>query len=1342
MFESSKKLFKGNRARSKSDKAIKPDQTVIGDRATAYNTIIARDASSLSQTPPPIHGTAENYANEFVSHSGFGGTSPILRDVSSTPPIPTRRRPFLPASVQSTSKPSSSASSRLRAGSIVVGSRSGNFPAPPAGPPEIPECEIGSKFPSLASSDNSPYRPKIKEHHFSTTRWAEAVKKEGEDRARAELMKGQSVGPLETFKSGTGNDGFRQASKTGNLRRRSASLGSLTSQYPDPGFLANNFPEAASGFNGGSHEPALGSANYHYDRPSPYLPQTTYKQPNAYFGLDSVDAPPGGFPYGSETMLPSTTAGFGDNFHHGNFEDTNVLDNHEARGLQVDSALGDVAHKIGIGYPHGWAQDLTEHRETVERSSEKNMPNTGGEHDDGEEQLGEYAWSPKGSSHSLSSTKGLTILPASTYSPTGFVEGVSYASEPPNTPLPLGPPFPVRHAYFSRRHDETTKSITTRGQSGSSESYGTTRKLLELSNPKIPAINVGVSSAENKGLSIFANLPSPFDALKLQHGDSDAKTSSGLSSTGRDISDRSVARLSVISSDGSYQSRQLSRNEAQAITQTLEQQVNDQLRRRSVLSSNDGRPADVMGDHSNFEHTHRLSIEYSDGDDSVECLQPSNGHSSSSSISRVPVSGRKARLGFHDNEPALISRKGTPPLLFGKGAINTLGHLGDSLTGSHSAGTTSDGRAAGSMAEEDRDWVTDDDNHSFDRFANHGTMGKLGTGSSLADFSDSVSLSPPKQSQGLSGGPPVLQHPVHPRYAHTYNLLKDKRSGEVVLMPEYAFTGGAGFPNRNVVTPPMSKLYDNNPYRHPTPLSKEHTHPFASSPPLVSSERRDRTYNVTPLAEDTDLQTEYVSPGRYNRTGTYGNGRRQNPPQLFEPRGMVVKDGQRDVSYASLRASGIDGSYSNAWLSTVDEVRPNENNEMHTHGNSFSKMTALGPKANITGTPEGTGVREVGSSLADASSPGVKLSSSPMQFSSSPLVRIPLLGEPSSSRFAKSAKSSKGYHRRTIDGSAESLKANSPGDFHERIRNHKIHRDSYLLDDDDELEVFTPMRSNIYPSDVDLHRQHLIDHALLPKNPTPPPGPRRHSAPFETIDLGEPDETTTEAPANLPVGSGRGLSSYIPNLHNMRVRMRSPTRRHVEFEMVTPVTPGGNIPVTSPTDSDNGKNKDSKWMNSKFPQQYRYQVEVGQPHVQTLREWVESRAPTAEDSQEYFSRVASRVTSTAPSRGTDRGIARTDRPVARAESPHLYRIPRPTTSAVLARQQELSRVCLALCCAFPPLLPIFGHGQMDEIMVYLTHGDCAGFCANEKKIALFLGYGLFISLLIALTITALLYYKK
>ena len=49
--------------------------------------------------------------------------------------------------------------------------------------------------------------------------------------------------------------------------------------------------------------------------------------------------------------------------------------------------------------------------------------------------------------------------------------------------------------------------------------------------------------------------------------------------------------------------------------------------------------------------------------------------------------------------------------------------------------------------------------------------------------------------------------------------------------------------------------------------------------------------------------------------------------------------------------------------------------------NTFEKLTLLGPKKNLTGTPHGTGMKEVGSSVADSSSSGAEFSSPPGRLS-------------------------------------------------------------------------------------------------------------------------------------------------------------------------------------------------------------------------------------------------------------------------------------------------------------------------------------------------------------------------
>ena len=82
---------------------------------------------------------------------------------------------------------------------------------------------------------------------------------------------------------------------------------------------------------------------------------------------------------------------------------------------------------------------------------------------------------------------------------------------------------------------------------------------------------------------------------------------------------------------------------------------------------------------------------------------------------------------------------------------------------------------------------------------------------------------------------------------------------------------------------------------------------------------------------------------------------------------------------------------SSAWVSTDEDANGDAFvDECARHG-SFSQMVPAGPKANVTGTPQGTGAREVGSSLANASSPNGELSSSPYQ-ALSPVAPVAVFG--------------------------------------------------------------------------------------------------------------------------------------------------------------------------------------------------------------------------------------------------------------------------------------------------------------------------------------------------------------
>lgn len=81
------------------------------------------------------------------------------------------------------------------------------------------------------------------------------------------------------------------------------------------------------------------------------------------------------------------------------------------------------------------------------------------------------------------------------------------------------------------------------------------------------------------------------------------------------------------------------------------------------------------------------------------------------------------------------------------------------------------------------------------------------------------------------------------------------------------------------------------------------------------------------------------------------------------------------------------------------------------------------------------------------------------------------------------------------------------------------------------------------------------------------------------------------------------------------------------------------------------------------------------------------------------------------------------RPIARIESPHLHRIPRLPTLAVLKRQEQISYCWLPVFCTIPPIALIFGCGYADEIMRIHTGGEIHGFTKNSKTFAIYWGIG-------------------
>ena len=1338
-------LFRSNRPRSKSDKQInKPAKTVFGDLATAHSSITAtRSTSGFLGTPSRSRGNSQA-ARGFSVGEGV-----------------TERNP----------------EDTLAMNQSLARNRSNQL-SPEDGPPILLD-EIGVKFPSLANSDSewAKIRTPICVCYLKNETFYPLI--ENGEHSETCLMSAKHASPQVSLKSSKlvdANEAEPVAAITSARRvRRSASLSGL-------GRYSANYSEST--YSG------LGEAISGYDTAYDQSLPRGFATPNHENANDMLFKPYALGQYSHDSQQVYVPAGLGrTDLAEGFYEGRNLMGDDPTRMLK-SSTVGSIVQKYSSGdmeeNPHVYAahdqraeykafEDMTQYEaeagegeledgrvgnDTVFRTCGEGVlsnfvpTNLAGLEDpklmlEGHSSgLSQFAWSPP-SSNDGHSVDDLETLPALAYHPPVPKMSPALPSPAPMDPLPLSPPlgFP-RQAFLVTRDISTT----TGDHSRSSGSYGNTRNLLELSSPQPPEFQLGARGASGRVSPQKSNMPKSAHRSRFEGAESSNKTASGLfnpsdgtrPAPARNISDRSFARISVLSSSGSIHSQPLSLLEVR----TLEEEVATQLRRVSDIQPQSGHSSEFGLPDDNITCHARLSIEFSDSAGEVaETDGPGGSQSSSShdhlsgtgsSMLDAPRFGHAGRLGSYHDGPMSSLHEGNLVPLTGRGRVTQNRSLWASLPGTDAAGTVDDAHICDdAQAEDDKDWETVAESRNFSRHGTQNTMAVGGTGSSLADYSDSGSLSPPKLAPLFSQR--VLQHPPHPRYTpRSFRLLKNNQGGELVLMPEYTFTGGAGFPNHNALTPVMANRGLNNPYQHPTPLSREHAHPFKSSPPPMTSGHHVTCENGTVHVTQTGAQDEFNSvtlgSRNYVKEGTYQDHGLQTLSGGSEAGYTAIKDGQRDVSLSTFGPRGMDGSYqSSAWLSTQDEAASVDYSDLPGRGGSLSKMTVLGPQANLTGTLEGTGAREFGSSLADGSSPGMKFSSKPNhQFSCSPFVHFAPIEEHTSS----TPKSAKSFHRRTIDGAAKSTGTTAPGDFYDRIRNHAIHRDSDLYDED---EADNLPQTSFHPTQIQKHRQHLIDHSLLPQSASSPStDSRRFSAPLHLAESRENYDMEKVPGTTAYAGFGQPLASYTPSMPGTTPRMRSPHRRvpsqddifdaknlisHNETALISPPLPTAQVGKPSK------QNSKSCLLGRKTQQQ---KMEKSEAHpMQSLKaQSVEQQEGSSLNDVELTRKAEEVSTPEAPSLVRPTRPVRPQphfrpdgRPIARAESPHLYRIPRATRQAVLQRQKELSIMVLCLCFLCPPMLIIYGHGFMDGVMEWFTRGQMNAFRPQEKKAALAIAYG-------------------
>jgi len=189
-------------------------------------------------------------------------------------------------------------------------------------------------------------------------------------------------------------------------------------------------------------------------------------------------------------------------------------------------------------------------------------------------------------------------------------------------------------------------------------------------------------------------------------------------------------------------------------------------------------------------------------------------------------------------------------------------------------------------------------------------------------------------------------------------------------------------------------------YSHPSPKRTEHYHPFGSSPPELRPRASIRT---APNASSSPM---VLSPPASRTTPVFhmsthspnilGHGAVEQPfafspwadPYAFSdketqellasgPNDNIIVDQQREApKHRAHRDQQPQSNDTAATSSTADKHTFESSPIGLERENTFEKFSVVGPKGNLTGTPRGTGMHEAGSSIADTSSPGVRLSSS------------------------------------------------------------------------------------------------------------------------------------------------------------------------------------------------------------------------------------------------------------------------------------------------------------------------------------------------------------------------------
>ena len=894
-----------------------------------------------------------------------------------------------------------------------------------------------------------------------------------------------------------------------------------------------------------------------------------------------------------------------------------------------------------------------------------------------------------------------------------------------------------------------TSSTSGENTSSSPRSYGNTRKLLEISDSQ-PSKGSATNSNPSQGQLPAVRSSRLAGDLHLARHD--------WSSSRNGTSFRKFGRVSGVVSDGTL-SRPMSETE---IMESLSELVQSNSRAPSMSETSS--LAAIKGvnleKHDMKRQAAPTLLDPNVGDLIID-LGPGGSQTTTSSsreISLSHLSVRKSRNELNKGISFPRTRAATPPGLFGRAVTpvtTSSSEIYPPLMRKNSrlaqavaaAGIKENGRLGRALAASpEQDWLTETD-VKMRREDTGITHIHSTTGSSLANDSDSGDLSNISQDQHLNVNidkADPKHHPSHPRYNHSWSLIKDLQTGSLSIIPDYVSREGKRLPN--IMNTPQTRSFTTpgpGPhYQHPKPLSKDHPHPLSSSPIITPSR-----IELREIAQGRDLTTQQkrmeleMTDSEYSYSSD--EAEKENPRQRPLSLPDSVTRGQGNVNTvleAPDRMNNIDQAPSSIWLSTVSEA-PTEEPSSPLRVSSFAKMSVLGPKGNLTGTPQGYGAREVGSSLADNSSPAANFSSSPPTLPSSPPAHELSPSVQNMTPISKPQSAVQAFHRHieTTDSDYSNL---------DKLKSIRAH---------DSFGYISPEDDDVHSPSIHMQVWQKRDQSLGWKGSPPSPltksevsSPGDNNLPMNAL-LGP---SSTVSVQHIDDQEGIDWLKYIPALGRSKKlshHRRSPSESEGRLHNAPSAEKVSGMQHTD------GIGHQKRRSAGGFSSRNKKEVEDLEGSVAQASEDKSSeyqlrplRRPKSEGSTR-FSYCFNGHSST-PTPLLDHGAfgpkkARRyalrhpgiranpyTRPVVRKESPHLYSLPCRYDSALYKHQVQCSRMWATLCVLVPFLGPLFGHGYLDGIMSWHSNGNIQTFRREEKVPVLIYSYTMFVSALIAIAL--------